>query len=150
MKSLVRFSILALFLSSAALNIVAAQGGSGEGDGLENFVIREFGFVPRGSSTTLMFCVEDQFAGQWHLNATNGSITGTRDNILDCVWSVNGTNIGPNFSLNLTLSSGTSSCCLTGFSEGVANPRSKSAVGTTTWGGNCSGTFAYQWQAPCP
>jgi len=150
-NNLVRFSIVVFFLSSASFNFVAAQDGSGAGasESLENYVIREFGVVPRDSSVNLMFCMADQFDGRWHLNATRGSITGTRDNISTCVWAVNGGNIGRNFSLDLTLTSGGSECCLTGFSEGTVDRPSRTATGTTTWGSNCSGTFDYQWHAPC-
>jgi hypothetical protein len=139
-----------VFVRHEALTFpVASMAADGAGGASAADVLHEFGFVSRGDSTRLMFCAVDQFGGEWNLNATNGVITGTRDNIQDCVWSVSGSNVGPVFSMNLDLAAGGTNCCLTGFAEGIGDKPSKSAAGDVTWGSNCSGTFAYTWTAPC-
>ncbi|HDL01576.1 MAG TPA: hypothetical protein ENH23_05015 [candidate division Zixibacteria bacterium] len=139
-----------IFLSFIAVSLVSplsvsAEDGSGVGGTSEEYIQERWGFPPQSSEYIFNFCAEDQYGAQWHLTSSNGTITGYRDMLSDCVWNISGNNNGPNFHMELVLTSGTS-CCTSGYTDGVADKQSRTAEGDTYWTGSCSsGPWPYYW-----
>ncbi len=148
MKSKIRIAIIliALIFPLVAFSTQAKADGSGyTPQSSEGVLVDSFGFPPVGTTKIFNFCAMDNSGGLWHLTASSGTITGTRDNIADCVWNVSGTYQGPNFHMDLFLSSGTQ-CCTSGYTDGIVDKASRTASGDTYWTGNCnSGPWVYIW-----
>lgn len=142
--------VMMIFPLLLATTDVKADDGSGyTSTSTQGVLVDAFGFPPIGTSRTLTFCAVDTYGALWHLTAAGGSITGTRDNLSDCVWNIAGNYRGANFHMDLTLSAGTL-CCTSGYTDGTANKPSRTAFGDTYWTGNCnSGPAAYNW-TQCP
>ncbi|MFQ5480222.1 MAG: hypothetical protein ACE5DW_03000 [Thermodesulfobacteriota bacterium] len=150
-KLAILLSILIVPLLLATTNVQAAGGSGGYADtSSEGYLVDAFGFPPYGTSRIFRFCAVDTYGALWHLTASSGTITGTRDNLSNCIWNINGNYTGANFHMNLTLTSG-SSCCTSGYTDGTASKRSRTATGDTYWTGSCgnSGPWAYTW-TKCP
>jgi len=144
-----RASLIGLALALAAASAPAlAEDGSGVGAAVPAATAGTV-FPAPDAAVAVQTCAVDNYGAYWHLSASGGKITGTRDNLQDCVWGLSGAYRGPNFQIDLVLQSG-SSCCTSGYIGGTVDKPSRTAAGQTYWTGNCSsGPWDYFLAVPC-